>query len=67
MCEVIALTPRTLSRLAPAGGSAEILFFMGVRYHRMSDDEFEQATARNPARPVKTAKAKAARQAREQA
>lgn len=65
MCEVIALTPRPVPRFAPAGGSAEILFFMGVRYHRMSDEDFERATARKPAE--RPAKAKTPRQTRKRA
>ena len=64
MCEVIALTPRSVPRPTAMAGSAEILFFMGVRYHRMSDDEFELAMARKPVRP---AKAKTQRPARKRA
>ena len=56
MCQVIAMTPRSVPRPAPMGGSAEILFFMGVRYHRMNDDEFELAVARKPARAATKAK-----------
>jgi len=49
MGEIIALPQsRSLARHAPAGSSAEILFFMGVRYHRMSDEEFAKANAPKP-------------------
>ena len=54
MAQIIALTPSFgPSRHTPAGGSAEILFFMGVRYHRMSDEEFANATAPKPRRAAK--------------
>jgi len=49
MGEIIALTPsRSSSRRAPTSASAEILFFMGVRYYRMSDEEFAEAAAPKP-------------------
>ena len=54
MGEIIALTTsRGASRPTPAAGGAEILFFMGVRYYRMSDEEFAKATAPKPS-PART-------------
>ena len=63
------MTTRSVPRPATVGGSAEILFFMGVRYHRMSDDEFEQAMARRPApvEPAKPTHAKTKRSSRKRA
>ena len=34
----------------PQGGSAEILFFTGVRYYRFSDEEFAKLAAPAPQR-----------------
>ncbi len=45
MGQVIALRPsQALQRPAPPSG-AEILFFTGVRYYRMTDEEFAKACA----------------------
>ena len=46
MGKVIALpTSRNAARRAPESGSAEILFFTGVRYYRLSDAEFAELAA----------------------
>ena len=51
MCEVIALTPRPVSRHAPIVSGAEILFFTGVRYVRDEADQPATHASASP-RPV---------------
>ena len=55
MGEVIALPPsRTIATSQPDGATAAILFFTGVRYYRMSEDEVAKLATPAPQRRAKT-------------
>ena len=54
MGKVVALPPsRKVESRQPQGGSAEILFFTGVRYYRLSDEDFANLSAPAPERRAK--------------
>ncbi len=63
MDNLIVMTPRTTGRREPVGGSAEILFFTGVRYFRQVEEAAFLPTAPVPRRR-RSAKAKASEAAR---
>ena len=77
MGRVIALpTSRNAAHRAPESGSAEILFFTGVRYYRLSDADFaalarprtrRPAAAKAAAKSVSKAAAPVARKLKQQA
>ena len=65
MGKVIALPlARKITTDHVDGGSAEILFFTGVRYHRMSDEEFARLAAPSSQRRLKSKPAAPARKLR---
>ncbi len=54
MGKVIALPPsRNIESRPPRDGSAAILFFTGVRYYRLSDEDFAKLAAPAPSRRAK--------------
>ena len=55
MGKVIALPPsRNVAQRQSGGGTAEILFFTGVRYYRLSDEDFAKlASPTSAKRPAK--------------